>query len=318
MNPHELTEPAAVEPDASIDRHVSRKRLIAGLPLALGALFFAKRPDEAFAGTDGDWKLTGNAVQRKQSLGTTNDKPLLIKTKNIIRMRISGGGDVGIGPRRPAPGCTSRTREPLRSRCAAFRARRPDRPGALPGRSTPPEGSACSGRHRTASRRRSTPSASRARPRSASREPAGTWASRATRSNYAVFGYTTPDTGGIGVYGRGRTGVKGRSYIGLAVLGDTDTGTGVKGEAYGGRRRRQGDARPVLRLERQRGHRRGEQRHVGVRRLGHQHDRLRRRVLREGPRDRERSRRAAARSRSTTRSTRRTSTCPTRSSSRRT
>ena len=51
-------------------------------------------------------------------------------------------------------------------------------------------------------------------------------------SNYGVFGFTTPDTGGIGVYGRGGTGVKGRSYTGFAVLGDTDSGTGVKGEAY--------------------------------------------------------------------------------------
>ena len=50
--------------------------------------------------------------------------------------------------------------------------------------------------------------------------------------NYGVFGYTTPDTGGIGAYGRGGTGVKGRSYTGFAVLGDTDSGVGVKGEAY--------------------------------------------------------------------------------------
>jgi hypothetical protein len=53
-----------------------------------------------------------------------------------------------------------------------------------------------------------------------------------TSPNYAVFGFTNPDTGGIGVYGRGLTGVKGRSYTGQAVLGDTDNGTGVKGEAY--------------------------------------------------------------------------------------
>ncbi len=52
-------------------------------------------------------------------------------------------------------------------------------------------------------------------------------------TSYAVFGYTTPDTAGIGVYGRGAQGVKGRSYTGQAVLGDTDTGVGVKGEAYG-------------------------------------------------------------------------------------
>ena len=54
-----------------------------------------------------------------------------------------------------------------------------------------------------------------------------------TSLNYAVFGFTAPDTGGFGVYGRGGTGVKGRSYAGNAVLGDTDTGVGVKGEAYG-------------------------------------------------------------------------------------
>jgi hypothetical protein len=50
--------------------------------------------------------------------------------------------------------------------------------------------------------------------------------------NYAVFGYCTPDTGGTGVYGRGGWGVHGRSYTGFAVYGDTDSGTGVKGEAY--------------------------------------------------------------------------------------
>jgi hypothetical protein len=53
-----------------------------------------------------------------------------------------------------------------------------------------------------------------------------------TSLNYAVFGYTSPDTGGIGSYGRGAIGVKGRSYSGQAVLGDTDDGTGVKGESY--------------------------------------------------------------------------------------
>ena len=53
-----------------------------------------------------------------------------------------------------------------------------------------------------------------------------------TSLNYGVFGFTAPDTGGFGVYGRGGTGVKGRSYAGNAVLGDTDTGVGVKGEAY--------------------------------------------------------------------------------------
>lgn len=50
--------------------------------------------------------------------------------------------------------------------------------------------------------------------------------------NYGVFGYCNPDTGGTGVYGRGGWGVHGRSYHGFAVYGDTDDGTGVKGESY--------------------------------------------------------------------------------------
>jgi hypothetical protein len=50
--------------------------------------------------------------------------------------------------------------------------------------------------------------------------------------NYAVFGYTSPDTGGTGVYGRGGVGMHGRSYHGMAIWGDTDDGTGVKGESY--------------------------------------------------------------------------------------
>jgi hypothetical protein len=53
-----------------------------------------------------------------------------------------------------------------------------------------------------------------------------------TSANYAVFGFTNPDTAGIGVYGRGAQGVKGRSYTGQAVFGDTDSGIGVKGESY--------------------------------------------------------------------------------------
>src|SRR3954454_1998160 len=49
---------------------------------------------------------------------------------------------------------------------------------------------------------------------------------------YALFGYTNPDTSGVGVYGRGALGVFGRSYTGSAVYGDTDTGSGVKGESW--------------------------------------------------------------------------------------
>jgi hypothetical protein len=51
---------------------------------------------------------------------------------------------------------------------------------------------------------------------------------------YAVFGYTTPDTGGTGVYGRGADGVRGRSFAGRATVGETDTGVGVYGTAFSG------------------------------------------------------------------------------------
>ncbi len=53
-----------------------------------------------------------------------------------------------------------------------------------------------------------------------------------TSLDYGVFGYCNPDSGGTGVYGRGGWGVHGRSYHGFAVYGDTDDGTGVKGESY--------------------------------------------------------------------------------------
>jgi hypothetical protein len=53
-----------------------------------------------------------------------------------------------------------------------------------------------------------------------------------TSVDYGVFGYCNPDSGGTGVYGRGGWGMHGRSYHGFAVYGDTDDGTGVKGESY--------------------------------------------------------------------------------------
>ena len=55
-----------------------------------------------------------------------------------------------------------------------------------------------------------------------------------TSPNYGIFGYTNPDTGGTGCYGRGAYGVHGRSYTGTAVIGDTDSGIGVNGLAYSG------------------------------------------------------------------------------------
>jgi len=52
--------------------------------------------------------------------------------------------------------------------------------------------------------------------------------------SYAVFGYTTPDSGGTGVYGRGADGVRGRSYTGRATVGETDSGVGVYGTSFAG------------------------------------------------------------------------------------
>jgi hypothetical protein len=54
-----------------------------------------------------------------------------------------------------------------------------------------------------------------------------------TAESYAVFGFTNPDTEGVGVYGRGLLGVFGRSRPGDAVYGETDTGNGVKGRSWG-------------------------------------------------------------------------------------
>jgi len=49
------------------------------------------------------WSLTGNAgtVQNTNFLGTTDNKPLSFRTKNIERMRISNNGLVGIGTKAP-------------------------------------------------------------------------------------------------------------------------------------------------------------------------------------------------------------------------
>jgi hypothetical protein len=45
------------------------------------------------------WSLTGNAgtVQNTNFIGTTDNKPLVFRTKNLERMRISNNGLVGIG-----------------------------------------------------------------------------------------------------------------------------------------------------------------------------------------------------------------------------
>jgi hypothetical protein len=48
------------------------------------------------------WALTGNAITGTEFLGTTNAQPLVIRTDNTERMRITATGDVGIGTTAPA------------------------------------------------------------------------------------------------------------------------------------------------------------------------------------------------------------------------
>jgi hypothetical protein len=48
------------------------------------------------------WALTGNAITGTEFLGTTNAQPLVIRTNNTERMRITAAGDVGIGTSAPA------------------------------------------------------------------------------------------------------------------------------------------------------------------------------------------------------------------------
>lgn len=50
------------------------------------------------------WKLTGNAATNPNTnfLGTTDAKPLVLRTNNVERMRILQGGKVGIGTKTPS------------------------------------------------------------------------------------------------------------------------------------------------------------------------------------------------------------------------
>ncbi len=48
------------------------------------------------------WMLSGNAISGGEFLGTTNAQPLVVRTNNTERLRITSGGDVGIGTASPA------------------------------------------------------------------------------------------------------------------------------------------------------------------------------------------------------------------------
>lgn len=47
------------------------------------------------------WSLTGNSITGTEFLGTTNNQPLVIRTNNTERMRVTASGDVGIGTTTP-------------------------------------------------------------------------------------------------------------------------------------------------------------------------------------------------------------------------
>jgi len=47
------------------------------------------------------WALTGNSITGTEFLGTTNNQPLVIRTNNTERMRVTSGGNIGIGTTNP-------------------------------------------------------------------------------------------------------------------------------------------------------------------------------------------------------------------------
>ena len=58
--------------------------------------------DIAPAITSTAWSLTGNSISSGQFLGTTNSEDLIFKTNNTEQVRVTSGGDVGIGTSSPS------------------------------------------------------------------------------------------------------------------------------------------------------------------------------------------------------------------------
>ena len=243
-SPDSSPDPIAVGRESSETAHLvaepsvpggrlRRRRLLAGLPFAIGAVLLGKRSELAYAGSDGDWTLSGNAPANATSfLGTRNARALTLKTHNRKRMVITSQGKVGIGTAAPAARCHVRAGKAGGTAVYAVESAATGATFGVKAQVSSPTGIGISG---LAPNSISTALSAIGVKGQATVGVQGTgeyMGVQGSSLNYAVFGYTTPDTGGIGVYGRGAIGVKGRSYTGMAVLGDTDSGVGVKGEAY--------------------------------------------------------------------------------------
>jgi hypothetical protein len=86
-------------PNPDVDKYLAASD-VAGV-----ALLGVKALDELISTLDPQstaWALTGNAITGTEFLGTTNAQPLVIRTDNTERMRITETGDVGIGTNTPA------------------------------------------------------------------------------------------------------------------------------------------------------------------------------------------------------------------------
>ena len=255
--------------DALEEHRLTRRRFGRAVILGAGAAGATAVVSGSAAGaapvTD-TWKLGGNSgvTETTNFLGTKDNHSLIIRTNNVERVRVKSAGTVEIGGAVGVGTVAGGIRK-------------------LAANTTLTNGIGVLGTSPNSISNAITAMGVQGKGTVGVQGTGEYMGVQGSSPSYAVFGFTTPDTGGIGVYGRGGTGVKGRSYTGLAVLGDTDSGTGVKGEAYSDGGCGQGDPRPMLRVERQRRRRRGQQRHVGLRRVGHQLHRLRRRLLRQGP-----------------------------------